>query len=255
MIVVDVEVEIKNRNDVASAVLDSASTVSTLSREFVHRHGVKYEKVNLAVSTVAGSQNVIGISNPLIVRLFGHYECKISLYVIESKYDMFLGANFIKALNIRVGYELNKTVVFVNQDKWLQNENYRNSFEFVEPKLDDQEIYLSELNSKSDEEDEFEKEFDIEFVPTVLTHETISSVLKQNNEFSDGMKKLIPLIESVTAKSYKDLKKCDLGEHTIELIDQSPVFVPPYRMSETERKLIREEVKLLLEAGFIRKSS
>jgi hypothetical protein len=67
------------------------------------------------------------------------------------------------------------------------------------------------------------------------------------------MFKLLLLIEKVTAKSYKDLKKFDIGEHVIELTDNSPVFVPPYRMSEVERQLIREEAKLLLEAGFILK--
>jgi len=167
-----------------------------------------------------------------------------------SKYDIFLGANFIRALNVRIGYANDKTVVLVNHNTWILRDECCSTFEFKEPKLDDQEVYLSEL-AQSD--DEFEKEFDIELAPKIENHETIALVLNQNNDFSKSMLKLLLLIEKVTAKSYKDLKKFDIGEHVIELTDNSPVFVPPYRMSEVERQLIREEAKLLLEAGFILK--
>jgi hypothetical protein len=77
---------------------------------------------------------------------------------------MFLGANFMKALNVRIGYENDNTVVLVNQDKWILRNGCCNSFEFKEPKLADQEVYLSEL-AQVQSDDEFEKEFDIESVP------------------------------------------------------------------------------------------
>jgi hypothetical protein len=60
----------------------------------------------------------------------------------------------------------------VNHDKWILRDECCNSFEFKEPKLDNQEIYLSEL-AQVQSDDEFEKEFDIELVPKIEKHETI----------------------------------------------------------------------------------
>jgi hypothetical protein len=56
------------------------------------------------------------------------------------------------------------------------------------------------------------------------------------------------------AKGILDLGACIVFKHVIRTTSDIPVHVPPYRKSEAERRLLRDEMKEMLEVKIIRPS-
>jgi hypothetical protein len=58
----------------------------------------------------------------------------------------------------------------------------------------------------------------------------------------------------VTANDVFELGECTVSKFKIVLVDEKPIHIPPYRLSEAERRDARKEIDMLVEAGIVRQS-
>jgi hypothetical protein len=74
---------------------------------------------------------------------------------------------------------------------------------------------------------------------------------KNMKKFKESMTEMLNLC----ALDISDLKTCNVGKHVIRTIDCPQVFTPPYRKSQREREIIKEEVDLMLKLGIVERST
>jgi hypothetical protein len=74
--------------------------------------------------------------------------------------------------------------------------------------------------------------------------------IEQRKQFFD----LIEKYKKCFARKYEDLGRCKTAEFEIETDNAKPIYILPYRKSQVERVMIREEVEKMLRAGIIRPS-
>ena len=69
-------------------------------------------------------------------------------------------------------------------------------------------------------------------------------------------KELQKAARKMFANDIDELGECSVLEHKIRIDNpnQSPIYTPPYRKSESERKYLKDEINNMLKAGVIRKS-
>ena len=101
-----------------------------------------------------------------------------------------------------------------------------------------------------DEDDDYEIEWDLEADAKIQ----IKSNLKLNQQENDQFKTLISKIKQTIATDLSQLSKAKVATHTITLIDDSPTYVPQYRMSPLERQTVKTQCDEYLKAGIISKS-
>ncbi len=68
------------------------------------------------------------------------------------------------------------------------------------------------------------------------------------------IKNFIANNRSSFATSYQEIGTCNVSEFSIKLMSDEPIYIPPYRKSQSERKAIKQEVDKMMEAGVIRHS-
>ncbi len=62
------------------------------------------------------------------------------------------------------------------------------------------------------------------------------------------------ILSEVTANDLTELGECAVVKFKIMLVDEKPIHIPPYRMSEAERRDASKEKGTLMDAGIIRQS-
>ena len=66
--------------------------------------------------------------------------------------------------------------------------------------------------------------------------------------------KISKLIKGLVAEDAKSLGVCKLREHAIDTGDIPPIYLRPYRKSMSERETLKNEIKIMLDAGIIEPS-
>lgn len=84
---------------------------------------------------------------------------------------------------------------------------------------------------------------------------TLSCGPNLTNEQDEFLKELLRKYNACFSSSLKDLDITNMGKMIIELENSDPVIYRPYRMSITERSLVRDMVQDMLDAGIVRASS
>ncbi|CAF1103419.1 unnamed protein product [Brachionus calyciflorus] len=107
------------------------------------------------------------------------------------------------------------------------------------------DVLLTEVVDEVDKEDESDWETQVlKFEPSIpldcLQLKQLKSLIKKNRD--------------MFALSIEDLGECAVREHIINLIDNSPIFLQPYRKSASERNEIQKEINKMLKARVIRPS-
>ena len=63
-----------------------------------------------------------------------------------------------------------------------------------------------------------------------------------------------PLIRQCSAYDISELGTCEVAELDIELTDQNPIYIQPYRKAMAENKLIESEIEVMLKNNIIQYS-
>jgi hypothetical protein len=182
----------------------------------------------------------MGKTEDLEVDIDGH-SCKESFIIIEHEdHDVLLGLPWF----IKTGaglYPKENILHFSGQNVYLDVPTYRpvTSSVFL-TEIEDEEI-----------EDEMCWPLRKENHQTLEIKPEIKLDSKDLRKFKESMTDMLKLC----ALDISDLKTCNVGKHVIRTMDCPPVFTPPYRKSQKEREIIKEEVDLMLKLGIVERST
>jgi RNase H-like domain found in reverse transcriptase/Reverse transcriptase (RNA-dependent DNA polymerase)/Integrase zinc binding domain/Ty3 transposon capsid-like protein/gag-polyprotein putative aspartyl protease/Zinc knuckle len=218
--------------------LDSGATASIIALRVVKAHGLKILPSDTQIKSANNAvDNVIGITEPLLINVHNHL-CKLPFLIMDlERYDVLLGLNWFQASNAGI-YPSKKLLKFEDTSILLDQHP-------LEESLDS--ILIAEGDDAPD------------LVPTIdwdllQVNKSIEPQAKLDNEQMLLFKQLSQKIKTCIASSYDELGCCNLLEHHIRTTNDVPVFVPRYRRSEVENNDIESEIKKMLQAKIIEQS-
>lgn len=219
-------------------IIDTGADVSCISRELVSRNSIKCDITNNSIETASGREHSVYRTESLLT-VVAHTQTKMSYVVLSLPSDVYilLGVDWLNTNKVVVDTAKN-VLHFKAREIQLSN-----SDETVE----DECILAASLNSGDDWICDIEDEWAPKFVVNVDDN--------IENELKGKVIKFVTNNKDLFASSIKELGCCTIGEHIINTGDSKPIFIPPWRRSEGEKKIIEREVKSMLKAGIIRPSN
>lgn len=190
----------------------------------------------MKIKSADGSiSRVKGLTDPMEVKIAGSV-VNMPLAVIDNdENEVLLGLDWFKAAD--AGIFPAKGVLQVRE----------NQVPLIGVKQDNDENVVFEMV----EENEFEESPDcFEF-----DGKKIKQPENLTKEQRDIFRQIIEDYEDVFAADIADLGQCNIGEHVIETVECSPVYIPPYRISQAEREFLKKEMESMLENGIIEPST
>ncbi len=254
LVIVKVEVKNKKYTSYAKALMDGGSTISTANEKFVKENKILQESSDCVIKTVTGTGLVKGKTEQVRIILFKNFIVHVRLFIIETKHDIIIGNNILKALNCMVGYSDGQVAIKIGNCCFLKHDSLddyyleNNNIEMNECGLN----YEYDLFSTNVDQDGLKIESEFDFVLELKNHPNVKSALV-DDEVSEHMKKIIKHLSRVTAKKLTDLKKCMNHETKetykigINLLNNEVVNEPGFRRSELEKNVINSKVAELLE--------
>jgi hypothetical protein len=221
--------------------LDCGATNSIINYNTAVKNNIHLNNTNVMVKTADSS--IIptkGISEPLEVNVNGHL-CKLNFIAIDHEdHDILLGLDWFDLTGAGVFPALN-LLKFPSENVYLSsNADNRNYSENVD-------VMLIDIADENDIEDDniWSPNYEFEIKPQCKLTKKEQSLFEA----------IIGSAQSMFAKDLNDLGPCKVREHKITTKDDDPIYIPPYRKSESEREIIRSEIQDMLEAKIIRKSN
>jgi len=220
----------------ATALVDSGANISTISPNLILDE--PYHSTETMIETINGPAKAIGFIDHLEINVHGRV-CILPMYIVEQKYDLILGKNWMDTMDAGVQ--------MINGKRCLR---FKSEIVFASEDIDNQEESIPEVFLAEIEElDDNSLEWTFPGIETVKPQIELSP--EQFNLFN---KTIIKETKKVTAKNIKDLGRCDKFEYKIEVTDEKPIYAQPYKLSELETKSLKKEIDELLDAKIIRKS-
>ena len=198
---------------------------------------------------VDSSKKSLGLTEELEVNIRGHC-CNVPFYVLDSKYDIILGLNWQTAVaaGIRCCEDGKRVLEFRAE-----------SFD-----IDLEESVVREANDDKEEEiygieagDEFDIEDDMGWQIGDKGCKETFKVVPETELSRDQVLQFDAVVnraEHLFAFTYQDLGECLEGEHVIRTTSEVPIALQPSRVPEKVRKILKEEIAKMLNAGIIRQS-
>lgn len=91
----------------------------------------------------------------------------------------------------------------------------------------------------------------------LFTKENLAPTISPSLD-EETQNKLLDLINKYRhcfAENLSEIGKSKIGEFSIELEDNTPVFYKPYRLSTTEQEFVKEQIKEMKDFGIIQESN
>ena len=237
--------KIKINNNQTLAVFDTGASVSVISEDLANKLNIRYVQSNEPI-TIANGQNIlpVGITELLTIEVSG-YICNLKMTVMKIKrIPILLGMDWMIETRAIID-PYNGVVTFGRRSINLNDE-----INYVE-----ESIINSSLTEIDQDETDIEgtvewKKKTIDQIQPIKKLENLSN--QQNEKYICLMKKYL----NSYAYSMDDLKNpCKIGKLKIKTINEDPIYQAPYRRSESDKKIIEEEVSKMLEAKVIRAST
>jgi hypothetical protein len=222
---------------VFKALLDSGSSVSIMDKSCALRANLAISMSNKHLQIANGNRvRVDGVTEFLEVNT---HNCisKIKFLVLENApYEVLLGLDWF-VLSGAIPDATNRTLRFPGFSVEL-DESEDSAFPS-----------FNTYNVSSD----IEKEIIADNCWNEFKHSITTDTILSSDElilFNEFAKKNSDLLIT----DYEDLGCCNVAKHKIITTESKPIFIPPYRKSQTEREELKKEVDRLLKAGIIRPS-
>ena len=232
---------------------DSGATASIISSEVIKRYEMKTIPSDIKVKTADNSViNIIGVTEQVTIEVHGHI-CKLSLLIMDHEdHDVLLGLNWFAATGAGL-FPAEKILKFPGQKvhlgmegKWIQDE--------LSSMIVDQqdEVLVSEVIDSYDlTEESYWEPMTAQEIKELAITPGAAITESQRKLFTNTINNLKPLF----AVSVADLKSCNIGKHVIRTKDVNPIYSPPYRKSQAERLILKQEVSEMLKHGIIEQSN
>ena len=228
-----------------SCVIDTGASVSIISSKIVTQWGIPFSSTNLQVRQADGNVvDVMGITNEMEIHVL-ESAIKIKFLIMNNaKHDVLLGLDWMHASNCVLHPSSQKIRFVTSREDYLLTSGLKSVDDGSQIQIDcEDDLELGEMALENDD-DYWELGKDSNITPQA----TLSK--GEYREFS----KLAKELEVYIAKDISQLGKCTILKHTINLVDNTPVFIPAYRKSQFEREEMKKQINEMLEAGIIRKS-
>ncbi|CAF1017672.1 unnamed protein product [Brachionus calyciflorus] len=220
--------------------LDSGAVESIISNKIVERLGLKIYESNVQVKTATDDvKKVLGETEEVNVEIEGH-TCRMSFLVLDMEdYEVLLGLNWFEQTGAGI-FPSEKILRFpVHTVRLLKDDSKYETFD------DMVDVLLTEVVDEVDIENEsYWETQELKFEPSIpldgLHLKQFKSLMNKNRD--------------MFALSIEDLGECAVREHIINFIDDSPIFLQPFRKSASERNEFQKEINKMLKARGIRPS-
>ena len=246
-------IEGKVDDRVVKLSFDSGATASIMSRKAVKKFNFKRFDSEVQIKTADNNiSNVIGITESLTVNIKDIVITKLKFLIIDHEdHDVLLGLDWFNKTGVGI-YPKQNYLMVPSIDKKIQLDRSPR-YPDLDFELDDSfEESLVVTMEDSEELDIEETGWDFnEGLPEIAPNKIDLLSAKEVDMFME----VIPTISSVIAKDIRDLKTCNIRKHKIRTGNESPIYIPPYRKSMSEREIINGHIKEMLDAGIIQASS
>ena len=225
-------VQAKIDGKLLECVIDTGATVSIMSKRIAEKNNVEFSKKTTEIRLANGKVIRGLITVPLDVIIESRYS-KMKFVVMENdKIDVLLGLDWLVHNKASVNPFEGTLILPDNTEAVEEIEN----------------VYLSEYFEKEDslEEDSWEVE---EHKAVIPDEESLGE------EKTRQIRNWIKDNRSAFAYSYDEIGICNIDEFKLKLMSDEPIYIPPYRKSQSERNSIKKEVDKMLKAGVIREST
>ena len=256
---------------IAETAIDSGATASIISYDCVKRNNIILSTSNLTYKTADNKiNNVLGIVRNVLIKVEGKLSILDLVCIDHRDCDILLGLDWFKLTNAGVFPSLKK-IVYPHTDQNLNLEkNHKEYIELWKAEYKKNKKIINKLQNNKDESDS-ENENEIDVLITEISDDpdieaevdwdwtktkknSLKPVAKLTEIEYEKFKNLLHKYRDIFAFSLKDLKTCNEEPHEIKLIDKKPIYVPPYRKSEAERKILKKITDEMLEEGIIQQS-
>ena len=228
------------KDHVVSALLDSGSFVNVISREMLQTlYGSlpRLTSTNLTCASVASQYlDVLGTCK-LKIRISSFTWYANFVVVSEVAVPVILGAPFFQKTGLCLDF---RSRIFYFQFKPMSKFNFVQFSPYPSKSLRSQSLsYIEPQVRVATPANNFTDcgNTDLEYLSPIQNDQLRAVV----NQFQDVL----------TPK----LGECTLNEYHIELVDNTPVRRPPYRLSPPKVHILREKVQEMLDQGIIRLST
>ena len=234
------------------ALVDSGATANFISKNFIERNGINYEKKSTVDVILADGTSKESEGKQRLKIEISDYEGEVDFHVLEEdNYEVILGAPWLSSFRVNV---------FDWEAKELQLGGGNKFFHLREDSFNEEE-----RNPKKNDKKESRLEFlsAVQFKKAVRkTEEVFLAVLQVENEEISNEKGKDPEVE--LPKEFQDVFPEDLPDglpperqvdHEIKLLPGSSATVRGmYRMSQPELEEMKKQLTELLKKGFIQPS-
>jgi hypothetical protein len=229
-------------------ILDTGARHSVISREFVERYNIPFQKQKIKISN-ADERVVdsVGVTEEIEVDIEG-IKCNLEMIVLPmKKKSVLLGIDWSDKTGAEISTQQNLIQIGKKQIYLTRDSDLNQSYLIDEHS---EQCPISTLDVGTDTEGtikDWSEPSNAQKPPDIddrLTKEEKQQVLRIIEDNKD-----------IFARSIEDIRlpaKCD--PFRIELIDSKPISVIPYRKSLSENQLIAKEVEKMRKAGIIRKT-
>ena len=225
-------------NNKVNCVMDTGATTSVLSTNFVEKHAIP-KKSNTAVIKLADGSTTTAFYTKDIPVIINSRYCTLSFVIMPNKdIDALIGLDWFSNHKASIN-PIDKTLIFPSDIAYMES--------------DTQIAIQEEATNFISEIDEEDIQDDCEWEQELIQPNLSNTDLTEEQQ--------VEVIDLIMVKyrhnfacSYEQLGRCTIAEHVIETNETKPIFILPYRKSESEKRSIQEEVTKLLRAGLIRPS-
>ena len=223
------------------AFIDSGATTSVMSAYYARTANLVIEPSPIMVKYADGiARPVVGVVNNVAV-VVGESVCTLSFLVIKSRdYSVILGLNWLRESGASLCVQQN-AIYFPRSTLSILPDD-------PDPLLD--ACMLQDMDDTDD----------LTGLTTEWTWEgnekaSIKLLRQLSKDEERQFSPIASLISRLTASSYDQLGSCKVRSHAIHLSTERPIYIAPFRIPESDRKLLDAELTRLLNAGIIRRST
>jgi len=247
-------------------LIDSGAATNIITNKLRRRLGIRIKRPSKTIFTMANGKKTPSLGETEIrIEITEEIEIPVTVQVIDSvKEDLILGTAFLVRKEGEINFKKEKLIIKhekkqitipiqcmkeeqdneTDDSETESEESEKEDYEQYEEIDEELEVYsASAYLAKQDNEENNEKEFKESLKIGELEEEQLQ-----------GVKDLLMEYKELLALSKTKLGKTGIVKHRINTERSEPIAGKPYRTDEEKKKIIKEEIQKMEEAGVIRKS-
>jgi hypothetical protein len=234
---------------------DTGATASIISAKMVHQHQLLIKPSEIKIKSANNAITpVIGVTETMEITIDG-YSCLLPLLVMDHEdHDVLLGINWFEQFPHTGIFPKEKKLIINQQVILLQQEHSEEIQSVTKIDLDDESEESSLEQSNYAEIDQAISDDDLN-TDWTFSRKIIEPAETLTPDEDIFFKKIQDSAKNMFASSYQELGCVQHMPFTIRTTDEIPIYTRPYRKAETDRQIINNEVKMMLDAKIIRPSN